>query len=135
MFVGFYLWWMGCVGCPAEVSSVDEVPPEQGRRSASSFEVVQPAARDPRWSGAVCNDGTPFALEVRDQGSDVWVISFSGGYFCEDERVPCDERARRLTTTLPATDGQRRAGVREGIFSRNPNKNPCLLYTSPSPRD
>lgn len=133
MILAAWFWLMGCVGCPSgqvpslEDKAFDKAAAIQPTAEASAmFEVVQPAARDPRWSDAVCNDGTPFALELRDQGSDVWVVSFSGGYFCEDDQVPCDGRARRLTTTLPAEDGQRRPGAREGIFSRNPMKNPVF---------
>lgn len=128
MFIAAWFWLGGCIGCPnaGESSVLTEQSPRAAVVAPATFEIVQPSARDAKWSDAVCNDGSPFALEVRDQGSDVWVISFSGGYFCDDEAVPCAARARRLTTTLPAKDGQRRAEAREGVFSRNPLKNPTF---------
>ena len=67
-----------CVGCPAgRCRPWTRYHRNKGVAPRRPGGRAQPAARDPRWSGAVCNDGTPFALEVRDQGSDVWVIPSS----------------------------------------------------------
>lgn len=81
--------------------------------------LLKPAALDGRWAHARCNDGSPFGLTLRDQGSDTWVIKVAGGYFCDDVITPCRSREPRFTTSpkAPSLDGV-------GLFSRDPSVNP-----------
>ncbi len=90
----------------------------------SPFKVYKPAEADPKWAAARCNDGTPFAIDVRDQGSDTWVVQLAGGFFCDDDQVPCSERKEKLTTTTQAAAGTSRPIKGEGLFSRSAAVNP-----------
>lgn len=100
-------------------------------------EVVQPASRDTsRWGAARCNDGTPFAFEVKRSpvGSSDWVVYLEGGGFCDDQANLCPPRTGYLTTTLtdPTTslayaDGARVAFQKTaGIFSSDSTENPTF---------
>lgn len=92
-------------------------------------EVIKPAVRDPaRWSQARCNDGTPAGLLVRkpEAGSTTWVVKVAGGFFCEDEKVPCGGREARLTTTLKGDDGAKVEIGRQGLFSLDAAQNPTF---------
>ena len=53
--------------------------------STVAAEQVRPAARDPRWNDAVCNDGTSYAFSVSLPAtpSNEWVIFLEGGGFCD----------------------------------------------------
>ncbi|MBA2322381.1 MAG: hypothetical protein H0V89_14650 [Deltaproteobacteria bacterium] len=88
---------------------------------------VKPAERDAaRWANARCNDGTPFSYLLRRTESKTWVVVFEGGFFCDDEKVPCATRKPRLTTTLPVDAGSRSAMQDDGVFSRKPEVNPTF---------
>ncbi len=113
------------LGCGSAPEAPEQTPPD----AAVAIEMVKPALRDPKWSDARCNDGTPFGLSVRRAESDTWVIKVSGGYFCEDHISPCSERKKRLTTTPThknevIADGAEHLIQELGLFSRDPDKNP-----------
>jgi hypothetical protein len=129
--MGWVWWiWMGCIGCPssdpnpAPLPVNDPSPVAHVATRPAPFELVKPANRDPRWANARCNDGSAFSMDVRDQGASTWVIQVTGGYFCDDAQTLCRDRARRLTTTLPEQDGQRRTIQGQGLFSRKEQINP-----------
>lgn len=122
--------WMGCTQCsppadpvpvPTEGEAIERAPRAQ---HPVPFELVKPALRDPKWAEARCNDGSPFSMDVRDQGASVWVVQITGGYFCDDDQTPCADRARRLTTTVPEEDGRTRTLPGQGLFSRKAEVNP-----------
>lgn len=92
-------------------------------------EVVKPAVRDPtRWAPARCNDGSPFAFRISlaPTPSPVWVIQLEGGGYCDDATLLCSEREAGLTTTLPLADRGTGPLATQGIFSRNPARNPTF---------
>lgn len=94
-----------------------------------SSEVVKPAERDPaRWAPARCNDGTPFAFRISlaPTPSPIWVIQLEGGGYCDDATRPCKDREPRLITTLPLADRGTGPVQNQGIFSRDPGKNPTF---------
>jgi hypothetical protein len=109
---------------PAPAPPRGKAKARQSPPDAVPFTVVKPAERDDRWTGARCNDGTPFALEVRDQGSDTWVVQVMGGFFCEDVAVPCAERRPNLTTTLPRPDGSSGQVRSHGLHALSKEENP-----------
>ncbi|MFT4627349.1 MAG: hypothetical protein ACI8PZ_006033 [Myxococcota bacterium] len=132
---------LGVLGCgsgaepepePAPTARTKSVPraktkakaKDRGATPPAPFVVVKPAERDARWASARCNDGTPFSMDVRDQGSDTWVVQLAGGFFCDDGVVPCSERKQKLTTTLPVSDGASRPLKVAGLFSRSDDVNP-----------
>lgn len=104
---------LACLAEPSEVDEDEDVP--------VGTALIKPAELDPKWAGAVCNDGTPFGLSVRTGESDTWVIRVAGGYLCDDNIAPCSEREKRLTTTPKPMDLPD-----EGLFSRDPVVNPSF---------
>lgn len=111
------LWLLACGG-----TQTAEPPPKP-----PPTEVVLPAARDAeRWGKALCNDGTPWGYTLRRGDPKLWVINLQGGFFCEDQRNPCADRPKRLTTTLPGTDGGPARFKQQGIFSTDPATNPTF---------
>jgi hypothetical protein len=102
--------------------------------SGIKAETVKPAARDAnQWSGARCNDGTPFSISMQLSpfgASNDWVVFLQGGAFCDDNVGLCSARDHSLTTTSPQPDrALTNLQASSGIFSRNANTNPAL-YTA-----
>ncbi len=110
--------WLAC--------AAPEAPPPPEPAAPGRAEVVKPAARREAWAKARCNDGTPFAYEIRPGASRTWVINLSGGFFCEDARALCSERRPRLVTTLPEVDGSSSGTKRQGVFSTDRGVNPTF---------
>ena len=88
--------------------------------------VVIPSERASKWEDALCNDGSPFGMIVSEAKpkSDVWVIKVVGGYFCDDEVVPCSQRKPVLTKGPGKPDGARSPMLQIGLHSRDPSINP-----------
>ena len=87
-------------------------------------EWVMPALRNPdRWSGAVCNDGSPFGFQVklsaRPEVRD-WVIVFTGAGMCDEYAFRCRNRSNTHTPYdadgMPIADKTVATLVEEGIF-------------------
>lgn len=94
-------------------------------KNTTHWETVKPKLRDTRFDGARCNDGTPFAFQIRvSPGSKTWVIYLEGGGFCADPWSPCSDRDVTLTTTLPMPDRSVGAMPYGGPLSADPTKNP-----------
>lgn len=120
--------WLACAQDPEPPPVVAEPARYKAKTRVRQGDavVVLPAVRDPQWAAARCNDGTPAGLRYRPgaEGSTTWVIKVAGGFFCEDDRVPCADRERRLTTGPPGTDGAAVNLSDVGLFSRDPEANP-----------
>ena len=122
------------LACAPEPPPVAPAPASRAapRAQATTDAVmIKPAERDPKWSGAVCNDGTPFGLTLRQGTSDTWVIKVAGGYFCDDIVTPCEGRQQRLITTPTRKDGpiadKGDVVLRgDGLFSTSADDNPVF---------
>lgn len=101
-------------GCRGYDVSACELP------ASRLWELIEPASRDPRWSRARCNDGTPFDLVYRPgaPGSRVWVVYLEGGGFGDDHAFPTAARGPELTSTWEVADGVRGPlpGIEHGLF-------------------
>lgn len=102
------------------------------RVNANQYETVKPATRDPRWTMARCNDGTPFAFDVRlaTQPTQTWVIYLQGGVYCDDVSFSCAQRQVALTTTRPEADQQLSPRAYAGVFSRAAAADPNLAVAN-----
>lgn len=123
------LWSGGCASpAPEALPPPAAVPADASEDPGPTGATrVKPADRDPaRWSTARCNDGTPFAYAIRPGDRDLYVINISGGYFCEDDRARCADRAPRLVTSPPEPDGAPTRIKSRGVFSRDPTVNPTF---------
>ncbi|MEQ1566027.1 MAG: pectin acetylesterase-family hydrolase [Myxococcota bacterium] len=120
------VWTVACSAVPASPPApAPAAPPVATERPAAGI-ARKPARHAAKWDDARCNDGTAFGYAIRP-GSSTWVVNLEGGYFCDDDRVPCRERARRLTTTLAAPDGGPvRVGGGQGVLSPDPTVNPTF---------
>src|SRR5256885_2759746 len=94
----------GSASCRADCRGWD--PSACTLANPGRYEAVKPAARDPRFAAARCNDGTPFSFVVRlaSPRTDRWVIYLEGGVYCDDRSFACAGRDPTLVTTLPFPD-------------------------------
>ncbi len=107
-------------GSAWDVSRCVAAPPAGGRAL-----VVKPALRDPRWSTARCNDGTPFwfMLRMAKTPSPIWNIHLGGGGWCDDDSGDCASRDPTVKSTTASNDGDVVDFFSGGIFSQDPAKN------------
>jgi hypothetical protein len=118
-------WSSGNATCRADGKSWDVTPCTLA--TPGRAETVKPAERNPgRFSGARCNDGSPFSMLVRlaPTPSPVWSIYLEGGVYCDDYSFVCAARGQYLTTTSSAPDGQLDDFDGTGILGTNPDSNP-----------
>lgn len=112
--------------CRADCGAWDVADCE--RSDPTRWETVEPAVRDPRWTAARCNDGSPFDFNVQlgPEPSRTWVIHLAGGAMCEDLGASCGDRPRALTTTSLQVDRELSTLPGSGIVSRDATRNPTF---------
>jgi hypothetical protein len=99
---------------------------------AAALAVTNPAVMDlhlfPNATarGAVCNDGTPsgFYFLPSATGSDVWLLSLDGGFWCWDH-PSCSYRREHQTALTSSTGWPSQRGL-GGIFSTGPENTPVM---------
>lgn len=106
LLTSIFLFATGCTAMPLE-------------------QVVKPSELNPeKWSAARCNDGSPFAYNLKtNPDSDVWLIYLEGGGYCNDGDESCAERQNKKPE-LTRSEGQDLAMAKNGIFINDSELNP-----------